>query len=579
MEVKYRALTEQECRQLTSQGCTAVNWEDITVDEYFDAGRIHNCGFYGRVEIEGGAMMRNIGRLSNYRICKGVVVENIAVLETVGSSAFGNGVTVAAVNENGGRAITLFTELTAQTAYILAMYRHRAATVNRLEEIIRRDYTEPLTSVTGTISRGARITGCGIIRNVRIGENAVIEGAAYLENGTIHSFAGQKTYIGSGVNIRDFIVCGNSRIDCGCVLERCFFGNGTHASALTAVDSLLFAGSHCDNCELCSVFAGPYTISHHKSTLLIAGMFSFFNAGSGTNQSNHLLKSGPVHQGIHQRGCKYGSDAYMMLPALDGAFTTIIGRHKNHPDTESFPFSILIENEGQSWLLPASNLAACGPRRDFAKWPLRDRRDSHSRDIINFEECNPFLAERIARAIAVSEELSAKESDVHIYKRMRIKSSMLRRGLKLYRLAYDKYLGAMLSSGATPDVTGAGHWSDIAGMYIPASLADSILDDLDNGIIDSANALCGTLAKAAEKYENYAAGWAYGELERILGRPPLSEDITDVVERSCDAASKLDALAQEDIRSEQEISMSVGYGIDAEDDFAKLNDFKAVRNI
>ena len=36
-------------------------------------------------------------------------------------------------------------------------------------------------------------------------------------------------------------------------------------------------------------FAGPYTVSHHKSSLPIAGMFSFFNAGGGANQSNHPL--------------------------------------------------------------------------------------------------------------------------------------------------------------------------------------------------------------------------------------------------------------------------------------------------
>ena len=62
--------------------------------------------------------------------------------------------------------------------------------------------------------------------------------------------------------MRDFIVCGNSIIDNGTVAERCFFGNATRASALTATDSLFFAGSHCDNGEACSVLAGPYTISH-----------------------------------------------------------------------------------------------------------------------------------------------------------------------------------------------------------------------------------------------------------------------------------------------------------------------------
>ena len=66
------------------------------------------------------------------------------------------------------------------------------------------------------------------------------------------------------------------------------------------------------------MFAGPYTVSHHRATLLIAGYFSFFNAGSGANQSNHMYKSGPVHQGVHLRGCKFGSDAYVLLPASTG---------------------------------------------------------------------------------------------------------------------------------------------------------------------------------------------------------------------------------------------------------------------
>ena len=45
-------------------------------------------------------------------------------------------------------------------------------------------------------------------------------------------------------------------------------------------------------------------MTHHKSTLLIAGMFSFMNAGSGSNQSNHMYKLGPIHQGAMERGAK-----------------------------------------------------------------------------------------------------------------------------------------------------------------------------------------------------------------------------------------------------------------------------------
>ena len=72
-------------------------------------------------------------------------------------------------------------------------------------------------------------------------------------------------------------------------------------------------------------------------------MFSFFNAGSGSNQSNHLFKSGAVHQSVHLRGCKFASGAYIMSPALEGAFTMIMGHHSYHHDTSAFPYSYLIE--------------------------------------------------------------------------------------------------------------------------------------------------------------------------------------------------------------------------------------------
>lgn len=69
--------------------------------------------------------------------------------------------------------------------------------------------------------------------------------------------------------------------------------------------------------------AGPFTVSMHKSSLLIAGMYSFLNAGSGSNQSNHMYKLGPIHQGIVERGSKTTSDSYILWPARVGAFQKI----------------------------------------------------------------------------------------------------------------------------------------------------------------------------------------------------------------------------------------------------------------
>lgn len=575
---EYRKLTAEERSTLTGQGCRAEDWNAVEVSGNFDAAGIRNCGFSGTVRIEGKVRLSDVGELCGCEIGEGAVIESVSVIEAHEGSTFGNGTQAAVVNEGGGREVPLFGELTAQLAYIIAMYRHRPDTIRKILRLAEREYTH---TAACKIGRGSRIRACGILRNVTIGEGAVIEGASYLDNGSIISHAGQHTYVGPGVKMRNFIMCGNSTVDNGTVADRCFIGNGAHLSALAATDSLFFAGSHCENGEVSSVLAGPYTVSHHKSTLLIAGLFSFFNAGSGTNFSNHLLKSGPVHQGIHQRGCKYGSGAYMMLPALDGAFTTVIGRHKNHPDTEDFPFSLLIEQEGQSWLLPGANLASCGAARDFVKWPLRDKRDAFSEDIINFEECNPFLAERIGRAIDLSEQLAAKHDggEVMIYKRLRIKPSMLRRGLKLYRLAQQKYLGALLSAGYEPDPDGIGHWIDVCGMYIPTLKMDEILDSVDSGAIASSAGLREALRRAHAGYGNYAAGWALHRLEQILGHAPSPQDIKEAVGQGEAAARRLAEMAADDLRSENDPQMSVSYGAGGTDDETRQTDFRNVRKL
>ncbi len=581
MDNSTRHLTAADIAALSSRGCSAEDWNDILVTDSFSSDGITDCRFSGKVVLEGRAELHRIGTLRNCLLGDGSSVCDAAFVGADGESNFGHGVEAAVINEAGGREIPIYPALTAQTAYLLATGRHRSQTIDALKEMIRREHTAPVAGHMAAVGPGASLLGCGIIRNVLVGPDAKLEGAAFLENGTVASRPGQETYIGPGVRMRDFIVCGNSRIDNATQAERCFFGNGTRASALTAVDSVFFAGSHCDNGEVCNVFAGPYTASHHKSSLLIAGMFSFFNAGSGTNQSNHLLKSGPVHQGIHRRGCKYGSDAYMMLPALDGAFTTIIGRHKNHPDTDDFPFSILIESGEQSWLLPGANLATCGAARDIAKWPARDRRDAFSQDIINFDECSPFIAERMERALAACGKLLADTPDREtIYQRMHIKTAMLRRGEKLYRLALDKYVGAMLETGATPDTEfAAGPWIDAAGEYMPAGAFEAIMNNIDSGAIAGTAALTEAFRDAHDRYAAHAAGWAVQYLHRSIGRTPSRNDMDEAVRRGREARKQLDAMAAKDLRAEQDEAMSVGYGIDTHDSRDREADFRNVRGL
>lgn len=380
MSNNYRNLTASEIAALERAGNRSTDWSKVEVCGSFSPDQLSHTTLEGTVRIGNGTTIRN-STIRNYAIGDSTHIESVTRMECRHRSAFGNGVLVATMNECEGRRVKIYDRMTAQTAYVLALYRHRPDTLHRIEAWIDA-LTGERSSDIGEVGRDCTIVGARFIREMRIGDRVTVDGASALENGTLCDDA----YIGVDVKAYDFIAAEGTRIANGVTLERCFVGESVILDkGFSAGESLFFANSHCENGEAASIFAGPYTVSHHKSSLLIAGMFSFFNAGSGSNQSNHLFKSGAVHQSVHLRGCKFASGAYIMSPALEGAFTMILGHHSYHHDTSEFPYSYLIEKEGRSMLMPGANLVSYGAVRDIEKWPKRDKRRV-KRDRINFEE-------------------------------------------------------------------------------------------------------------------------------------------------------------------------------------------------
>jgi len=157
----YRNLQDSEIAALSAQGCTAEDWSRITVAEGFHTDWIRNVVFSGEVKLGSngaeiacgagvirrsgvynaalhnctvgdGVLIYNVGRyIANYDIAEGVMIENVGQISCEGSGSFGNGVEVSAINEAGGREVPIYDELTAQVAYVMAMYRHRTETVVR----------------------------------------------------------------------------------------------------------------------------------------------------------------------------------------------------------------------------------------------------------------------------------------------------------------------------------------------------------------------------------------------------------------------------------------------------------------
>ncbi len=625
---QYRQLNEKEIATLTVYGCSAENWKDVQVSEEFSPAFIQNVHFSGKVflgtyhktfELAGGVSKHagiyncqlhncTVGNdvfldqihnyIANYIIGDGSYIENVNLIVVDKKTSFGNGVKVPVMNEGGGREIPIFDFLSAPLAYVLTLYRHRPQVIQNLQKQIDK-YAVAQQSDKGTIGKNVRIVNCGSMRNVRIGDFAMIEGASLLENGTINSNEQAPVIIGSGVKCNDFIISSGVSITDSTLVSRCFIGQGCimgkHYSAL---DSLFFSNCQGMHGEATAIFAGPYTVSHHKSTLLIAGMFSFLNAGSGSNQSNHMYKLGPIHQGLCERGSKTTSDSYILWPAKIGAFTLVMGRHYKHSDTSDLPFSYLIENATDSILVPGVNLRSVGTIRDAQKWPKRDnRKDSHVLDPINFNLLSPYTISKMMKGVEILQKLrqiAGETTDVYTYQNCSIKNSSLNKGIEYYTIAINKFLGNSLISRLEnkdfknideiraclkPDSEkGIGEWIDLSGMIAPKNLIDDLLNSIEQNKLNL-NEIQQEFEDMHENYYKYEWTWACGKLEKYWRKPieeVTYEDIITMVELWENSVVKLDQLIYDDAKKEFDLNSKTGFGVDGNEE-QKHQDFESVR--
>jgi len=631
MASEFRTLSKAEIVQLQKQGCTCSDWTSIKVAQGFDPERVRFTHFSGKVEIgelketiafHGGVKkpagisqatihnckignnvyINNINTyIANYIIEDNVVIDNVDLLAVEQESSFGNGTEVAVVNEAGGREIPIYDHLSAHTAYVIAFYRHRPKVIENLQKMIAA-YTKSVTSSMGLLAKGAKLINCRIIKDVKVGPASVIEGASRLENGSINSCPEDPVYIGPGVFAEDFIALSGSKITDGTIISKCFVGQGTVlAKQYSAESSVFFANCGGFHGEACAIFAGPYTVTHHKSTLLIAGLFSFLNAGSGTNQSNHMYKLGPVHQGIVERGCKTASDSYMLWPAKVGAFTVVMGRHYRNSDTSDLPFSYLIEHEDESILVPGVNLRSVGTVRDARKWPKRDKRkDPKKLDYINFKLLSPYTIQKMLNGCQLLTNLkltSGETSDYFTYHSCKIKSSSLDQGIKLYQVGIDKFLGNCLikrlenkqfksvdelRAVLSPETSiGTGKWVDLAGLFAPEESVQKMLSDIENGSISTLEQVTEAFRLIYDNYPKYEWDWAAGVLQQRLGKTIdtiTTDDIIELTTKWKEAVVELDHRLYADAKKEFTDTAQIGYGIDGNEQ-TKHSDFAQVRGI
>ena len=627
----YRKLTKKEIALLESCDCTAIDWNLIKVHNEFNPENMGNTAFSGNVllgkndrvftfsggvekpagirhavvhncEIGDNVLIENVQNyIANYKIGNNTVIQNIDRLVTDEKSNFGNGVEVAVLNETGGREVMINDKLSAQMAYILTLYRHRPRLIQQLNRMVR-FYTEKHASETGTIGDNVKIMNTGLIRNVKIGDNACIEGARRLENGSINSNEFDPVHVGFGVTAKDFILCSGARVEDGTMLTRCFVGQACRLGyTYSARNSLFFSNCQGENGEACAIFAGPFTVTHHKSTLLISGMFSFMNAGSGSNQSNHMYKLGPIHQGIIERGGKTTSDSYILWPAKIGAFSLIMGRHYRNSNTSDMPFSYLIESKDESVLVPGVNLRSVGTIRDAKKFPKRDKRkDPHLLDQINFNLLSPYTIQKMIRAIEILhglQETCGYTSEYYSYQSCRIKNASLKKGIEWYQIAIKKFLGnsvisrleghvfssiEMLRKRLNPKTDdGLGEWLDLAGLIAPKKIIDCLLNDIESGKVHKIKEINSIMEAIHKNYYTWEWVWAWDKIQSHYHIKPdtiTPYDVIAIIEDWKIAVTSLDDILYQDAKKEFSLSSQTGFGADGNNDEQRL-DFEQVRGV
>ena len=627
--MEYRPLTRAEVDQLISFGCRAEDWGTVETSDPESLKYIRNVRFSGTVRfgkfeaqftLPGGlhkhagirnATLHNVtigdnslvenvtDYIANYDIGHDTYIENVDLIFVDGNCSFGNGVEVSVLNETGGREVKIYDRMSAQIAYVLAMYRHRPGLIARMNEQIEA-YAREHSSERGTIGNHVTVRNTCIINGVRIGDGARISGASRLKNGSINSNMVAPVTIGYGVIADDFIICSGSKVEDNTTLTRCFVGQScTLGHAYSASDSLFFSNCQGENGEACAIFAGPFTVTHHKSTLLIAGKFSFMNAGSGSNQSNHMYKLGPIHQGILERGAKTASDSYILWPSRIGAFSLVMGRHVTHSDTTNLPFSYLIEQQNNTYLVPGVNLRSVGTVRDAQKWPKRDnRKDPDRLDCINYNLLSPFTIQKMFKGVQLLKNLlysSGELSDIYSYHSTKIRNSSLRNGIRYYQTAITKFLGnsiikklenlpagasdAQIREALKPTVaTGTGYWVDLSGLIAPKFAVNAALDKMESGAF-TLQELSDAFHQMHSHYYEYEWTWAYDKYADFFGYPLetiTAEQVADIVRKWEDAVIGLDKELYEDAKKEFNLASMTGFGADGSRE-EKEQDFSEVR--
>ena len=536
----YRALTDEEINILDDNGCWAEDWGNVSVSDDFVPQYMRHVMLYGEitigcfsknVEVSQGflkhsgiynATLRNVSvgddclienicnYINNYTIGNDCRLSNIATMETTEGATYGQGNIVSVLNETGDGNVMFFNGLSSQVADLMVKHNRDKDFRSAMRRLIGEDIKATAPD-RGTLGDGVKIVNTKEITNTLVGDECEINGAARLSDVTILSSPEATVYIGTGVICENSIISNGASLANSVKMQDCFVGEACKVSnGFTASQSVFFANCFMSNGEACSAFCGPFTVCHHKNTLLVGSRYSFCDVDSAASLYSKTQQPG----------------------ACD------------------LPFSCIIADGDALRLEPGRNICSAELYRNTHKWPRRDVRAKGMRkSIVNFDWLSPYSVGEIIKGKKILEGLlaaSGEDARAYNYHEFTISAPSLRAGIRYYDMALRVYIGAALEralnreQALTPPDTevGPGPWDDLSGLLLPATEEERLVNDVKTGELDSVDAVLSRLVDIDACYVEYHWAWTCRLILTHYNLQGLDDESLAHVTHDCQAARR-----------------------------------------
>ncbi len=383
----YSPLTAAQLKTLKLQGNTADDWKKVFAGAKFDAKRVSRCHFSGTVllsasagtvEVEGvsfptglshttlvdtvvgkDAFVRNVRLINRTVIGEGAVLFDLGTVTKGKSDSFGNGSEILIAIETGGREVPVFAELTVDDAWQLCRSRSNKALVDGYAAAVAA-YVKTVSAPCNVISAKAKVLHTPLLKDIFLGESAVINAAQQVENVTVLSNSDEKTEISHGAIVKSSVLQWGSEVTSGALVDTSFLTEHSHVERGGFVThSILGPNTGVAEGEVTSALLGPFVGFHHQS-LLIAALWpeGKGNVGYGANVgSNHTAKA-PDQEIWPGEGTFFGLGVNIKFPSdlTQSPYTIIASGVAMLPQKVEFPFSLINTPAGHSpGISPAYN--------------------------------------------------------------------------------------------------------------------------------------------------------------------------------------------------------------------------------